>query len=78
MIPDLMPIGINKVRLLLAHPGQIFSAQNIYESVWEEPFFSTDSNSVMVFIRRLRDKIEDDPRHPVHLVTVWGKGYRIE
>ena len=66
------------LRLLLAHPGQIFSAQNIYESVWEEPFFSTDSNSVMVFIRRLRDKIEDDPRHPIHLVTVWGKGYRIE
>lgn len=66
------------LRLLLAHPGQIFSAQNIYESVWEEPFLSTDSNSVMVFIRRLRDKIEDDPRHPAHLVTVWGKGYRIE
>lgn len=66
------------LRLLLAHPRQIFSVQNIYESVWEEPFFSTDSNSVMVFIRKLRDKIEDDPRHPVHLVTVWGKGYRIE
>lgn len=66
------------LRLLLAHPGQIFSAQNIYESVWEEPFFPTDSNSVMVFIRKLRDKIEDDPCHPIHIVTVWGKGYRIE
>ncbi|WP_283680618.1 response regulator transcription factor [Parablautia sp. Marseille-Q6255] len=66
------------LRLLLSHPGQIFSAQNIYESVWEEPFFSTDSNTVMVFIRKLREKIEDDPKHPVHLVTVWGKGYRIE
>ena len=66
------------LRLLLAHPRQIFSAQNIYESVWEKPFFSTDNNSVMVFIRKLRDKIEDDPRHPIHLVTVWGKGYRIE
>lgn len=66
------------LRLLLAHPKQIFSAQNIYESVWEKPFFSTDNNSVMVFIRKLRDKIEDDSRHPIHLVTVWGKGYRIE
>ena len=75
---DLTSTEYRILRLLLAHPGQIFSAQNIYESVWEEPFFSTDSNSVMVFIRRLRDKIEDDPRHPVHLVTVWGKGYRIE
>lgn len=66
------------LRLFLSHPGQIFSAQNIYESVWEEPFYSTDSNSVMVFIRRLRNKIEDDPRRPTHLVTVWGKGYRFE
>lgn len=66
------------LRLFLSHPGQIFSAQNIYESVWEEPFYSTDSNSVMVFIRRLRNKIEDDPRQPTHLVTVWGKGYRFE
>ncbi|WP_317400594.1 helix-turn-helix domain-containing protein [Anaerotruncus colihominis] len=66
------------LRLLLAHPGQVFSAQNIYESIWEEPFHSGDSNSIMVFIRRLRSKIEDDPHHPVHLVTVWGKGYRIE
>lgn len=75
---DLTSTEYRILRLLLAHPGQIFSAQNIYESVWEEPFLSTDSNSVMVFIRRLRDKIEDDPRHPAHLVTVWGKGYRIE
>lgn len=66
------------LRLFLSHPGQIFSAQNIYESVWEEPFYSTDSNSVMVFIRRLRNKIEDDPHQPTHLVTVWGKGYRFE
>ncbi|MGN8969163.1 response regulator transcription factor [Intestinimonas sp. HCP28S3_D6] len=75
---DLTSTEYRILRLLLAHSGQIFSAQNIYESVWEEPFLSTDSNSVMVFIRRLRDKIEDDPRRPIHLVTVWGKGYRIE
>lgn len=75
---DLTSTEYRILRLLLAHPGQIFSAQNIYESVWEEPFFSTDSNSVMVFIRKLRDKIEDNPRNPRRLVTVWGKGYRIE
>ena len=75
---DLTSTEYRILRLLLAHPGQIFSAQNIYESVWEEPFFSTDSNSVMVFIRKLRDKIEDNPRNPRRLVTVWGQGYRIE
>lgn len=75
---DLTATEYRILRLLLAHPGQIFSIQNIYESVWEQPFFSADSNSVMVFIRKLRDKIEDDPRHPIHIVTVWGKGYRIE
>ena len=66
------------LRLLLSYPKKIFSAQNIYESVWEKPFFPTDSNSVMVFIRKLRDKIEENPSNPVHLVTVRGKGYRIE
>lgn len=75
---DLTSTEYRILHLLLAHPGQVFSAQNIYESVWEEPFHSGDSNSIMVFIRRLRGKIEDDPRRPIHLVTVWGKGYRIE
>ena len=65
------------LRLLMAYPGQIFSTSNIYESVWEESYLPTSSNTVMVFIRKLRDKIEDDPKRPVHLVTVWGKGYRI-
>jgi DNA-binding response OmpR family regulator len=75
---DLTSTEYRILRLLLTHPRQIFSIQNIYESVWEDQFFPTDSNSVMVFIRKLRDKIEDDPKNPTHLVTVWGKGYRIE
>ncbi len=65
------------LRLLMAYPGQIFSTPNIYESVWEEPYLPASGNTVMVFIRKLRDKIEDNPKRPVHLVTVWGKGYRI-
>ncbi len=66
------------LRLLLSHQGKIFSAQNIYESVWQEPYFAASSNTVMVHIRRLREKIEEDPRRPKLLKTVWGKGYRIE
>ena len=74
---DLTSTEYRILRLLLAHPGQIFSAQNIYESVWEEPFFSTDSNSVMVFIRKLRDKIEDNPQNPNIIKTMRGLGYKL-
>ena len=66
------------MRLLLRYRGKIFSLQNLYESVWEEPYFAASSNTVMVHIRRLREKVEDDPRSPAVIKTVWGKGYRIE
>lgn len=66
------------LRLMLMHRGKLFSAHNLYESVWGEPYLATSSNTVLVHIRRLREKIEADPRKPSLLVTVWGKGYRIE
>ena len=65
------------LRLLLGNQGKIFSMSNIYESVWEEPYFTSSSNTIMVHIRRLREKIEDDPCSPAYIKTVWGKGYRI-
>ncbi|OAB40902.1 DNA-binding response regulator [Paenibacillus glacialis] len=68
-----------KILLLMAqHRKKIFSAQNIYESVWEEPYFFTCNNTVMVHIRNLRRKLEKDPQNPEYIKTVWGKGYRIE
>ena len=66
------------LRLMLLHHGKIFSAQNLYESVWEEPYFAPSSNTVMVHIRKLREKVEADPQNPELIKTVWGKGYRIE
>ena len=66
------------LRLLLLHHGKIFSAQNLYESVWEEPYFAPSSNTVMVHIRKLREKVEEDPQNPELIKTVWGKGYRID
>lgn len=66
------------LRLMLEHRGKIFSAENLYESVWGEPYFSVSANTVMVHIRKLRAKIEDDPQNPQLIKTVWGKGYRIE
>lgn len=64
--------------LLMKYPHKIFSLQNIYESVWEEPYYYTSGNTVMVHIRRLRTKLEDDPKHPRLIQTVWGKGYRFD
>ena len=64
--------------LLASHPRKIFSAQNIYESVWEEPYFYTSNNLVMVHIRNIRRKLGDDPQNCHTIRTVWGKGYRIE
>lgn len=64
--------------LLMRYPGKIFSVQNLYESIWEEPYFYSCGSTVMVHIRKLRVKIEKDPQTPKRIVTVWGKGYRFE
>lgn len=64
--------------LLMKYPGKVFSAQNIYESVWEEPYFYNCNGTIMVHIRKLRTKVEKDPKNPKHVVTLWGKGYRFE
>lgn len=62
--------------LLVQNKGKIFSPQNLYESVWDEPYYYSANNTLMVHIRNLRKKIEPDPQNPKYLVTVWGKGYR--
>lgn len=68
-----------KILMLLAsHKKKIFSVQNIYESIWDEPYFYSANNTVMVHIRKLRTKIEDNPQNPKYVKTVWGKGYRVE
>lgn len=68
-----------RILLLLAgHQKKVFSAQNIYESVWNEPYFYTSNNTVMVHIRNIRRKLGDDPQNCRTIRTVWGKGYRIE
>ncbi|MCQ4636522.1 response regulator transcription factor [Anaerovorax odorimutans] len=64
--------------LLASNRKKIFTIQNIYESVWNEPYFYNSNNTVMVHIRNLRKKLEDDPQNPKYITNVWGKGYRIE
>ena len=64
------------LRLLMQDPERIFPAQAVYEAVWHEPYYYTSNGTVMVHIRNLRTKIEDDPQNPRRVCTVWGKGYR--
>ena len=70
------PIEFKILQLLMEYPGKVFSADNIYESVWQEDAISTDT--VMVHVRNLREKIEIDPKNPCYLKVVWGVGYKIE
>lgn len=65
------------LRLLLTSPGKVFSMDQIYEAVWEEPSFRSE-NTIAVHIRRIREKIEINPREPKYLKVVWGIGYKIE
>lgn len=75
---NLTEIEYQILLLMVSYKGKIFSAQMLYESVWNEPYFYTSNGTVMVHIRKLRTKLEDDPQNPKHVVTVWGKGYRFE
>ena len=61
----------------MSYPTKIFTLQNLYESVWNEPFLNFSSNTIMVHMRNLRKKIEDNPQEPQIIKTVWGKGYRL-
>jgi DNA-binding response OmpR family regulator len=63
--------------LLMRHPRQVFTREQLLEQVWGYADY-IDASTVTVHIHRLRDKIERDPSHPVRLVTVWGVGYRLE
>ena len=65
------------VALLMQNPGRVYNAEEIYERVWNEPGFSVE-NTVMVHIRRLREKMHETPRAPKFIKTVWGVGYKIE
>ena len=65
------------VELLMRNPGRIFPAEEIYSKIWNESAYSTE-NTVMVHIRRIREKIELNPSEPEYLKVVWGIGYKME
>ena len=65
------------LKLLMQHPGQGFSPNEIYEKVWNDNPFRNE-NTVAVHIRHLREKVEYNPAEPRHLKVVWGRGYKME
>lgn len=74
---SLTPTEYKILELLMENKGRVFSIAEIYTRVWNEPFYNGE-NTVAVHIRRLREKIEINPKEPEYLKVVWGIGYKIE
>ena len=72
----LTPIESKILNLLMKHPGRVFPTEEIYERIWNETAINTDT--IMVHIRNIREKIEINPKNPKYLKVVWGVGYKIE
>lgn len=72
----LTPKEFDILELLASNKGMVFSIEKIYERVWGEDFFKSD-NTVMVHITKIREKIEEDPKQPIYIKTIWGVGYKI-
>jgi len=74
---SLTPTEFDILNLLVTNKGMVFSSEKIFEMVWREKYFE-GSNTVMVHIRKIREKIEKNPRKPEYIKTVWGVGYKVE
>lgn len=75
---ELTETEYSMLELLVANRHQTFSAQRLYEAVWQEPYYYGANNTITVHIRNLRSKVERDPGNPELIKTVWGKGYRCD
>ena len=71
------PIEFGILKFLTKNAGRVFSMDQIYEAVWQEPAYNP-GNTVSVHIRRIREKIEINPKEPKYIKVVWGIGYKIE
>jgi DNA-binding response OmpR family regulator len=74
---NLTPTEFEILALLAGNTGRVFSSEEIFESIWKEKYYEAN-NTVMAHIWRLREKIEDNPKEPKIIETVWGVGYKIE
>ena len=74
---SLTPTEYDILKLLLEHPGEVFSPRELYRRVWHEEPLGAE-NTVAVHIRHLREKLESDPTEPRYIKAVWGQGYKME
>ena len=63
--------------MLCENRGKVISSQDLFENIWKEKYFESN-NTVMVHIRRIREKMHEQPRNPKFIKTVWGMGYKLE
>ena len=75
---SLTPTEFAILWLLCQAPGKVISAEALFEKVWGEKYLANSTNTVMVHIRHLREKLGDSPERPKYIKTVWGVGYKIE
>ncbi|MBP1924369.1 DNA-binding response OmpR family regulator [Sedimentibacter acidaminivorans] len=76
-VVKLTPVEYKILLFLTQNAGKVFSIEAIYEKAWNEPSFNPE-NTVAVHIRRIREKVEIDPKNPKYLKVVWGVGYKVE
>ena len=74
---NLTPTEFSILQMLCENRGKVISSQDLFESIWKEKYFESN-NTVMVHIRRIREKMHEQPRNPKFIKTVWGMGYKIE
>ncbi|MBP3802839.1 MAG: winged helix-turn-helix domain-containing protein, partial [Oribacterium sp.] len=65
-------------RFFMEHPGEVFTKEQLYRQIWDDSGAVVDENTVTVYVKRIRSKIEADPKNPVYLKTVRGVGYRFD
>ncbi|MGL5753999.1 MAG: response regulator transcription factor [Paraclostridium sp.] len=76
VLKKITPMEYKILELLMRNAGKVFSAEDIYEKIWNDYCINTDT--VMVHIRRIREKIEINPKEPIYLKVVWGIGYKFD
>ena len=74
---DLTPIEFEILLYLMTNKGKVVSSEELFEKVWKEKYFDSN-NTVMVHIRRIREKLGEDTKRPKFIKTIWGVGYKIE
>ena len=75
---ELTPIEFEILLYLAKNKGKVVSSEELFEKVWKEKYFENSNNTVMVHIRRIREKLKEDTKKPKYIKTVWGVGYKIE